>query len=77
MKAFVFSIGERTTGLCVEQLEKMGFEVILYKDNTSLWDKLKRFYTEALETNEDKFLRIDADIIPNQNVKDLVYNTRP
>lgn len=71
MKAFVFSIGEKTTDLCCELMELYGFEVILYNDGTTLWDKLKRFYTEALESDEQQFLRIDADIIPNSNVKKL------
>lgn len=71
MKCFVFSIGEKTTDLCVELMNEYGFEVVLYQDQTSLWEKLKRFYTEALETGEEQFMRIDADIIPNQNVKRL------
>lgn len=68
MKAFVFSIGEKTTDLCCELMNDYGFEVILYQDQTSLWEKLKRFYTEALQTKSDAFFRIDADIIPNRNV---------
>lgn len=72
MKAYVFSIGEKTTDLCVEQMQAMGFEVVLYQDNSSLWDKMKRFYTEALATNDTEFVRIDADIIPNRRVLDLV-----
>jgi hypothetical protein len=71
MKCFVFSIGEPTTELCVELMESYGFEVVLYQDDTSLWDKLKRFYTEALESEGNHFMRIDADIIPNANVKKL------
>lgn len=68
MKCFVFSIGEKTTDLCVELMKEYGFEVILFQDDTSLWEKLKRFYTEALESEDDAFMRIDADIIPNRNV---------
>lgn len=68
MKAYVFSIGERTTELCCELMREYGFEVILYQDQTSLWEKLKRFYTDALATNDQDFVRIDADIIPNRNV---------
>lgn len=71
MRCFVFSIGEKTTDLCVELMKEYGFEVILYQDQTSLWEKLKRFYTEALETEDKKFMRIDADIIPNRNVMKL------
>lgn len=55
-------------------MKKYGFEVVLYQDQTSLWEKLKRFYTEALKTQDKEFMRIDADIIPNENVKDLTSN---
>lgn len=72
MKAYVFSIGEKTTDLCCELMREYGFEVILYQDHTSLWEKLKRFYTEALESDDKSFVRIDADIIPNRNVLKLV-----
>lgn len=71
MRAYVFSIGEKTTDLCCELMKEYGFEVILYQDNSFLWNKLKRFYTEALATNDQWFVRIDADIIPNRNVLKL------
>lgn len=67
MRAYVFSIGESTTDLCVELMQKYGFEVVLFQDETSLWAKLKRFYEEALATKDHQFVRIDADIIPNKN----------
>lgn len=76
MKCYVFSIGEKTTDLCVELMQNYGFEVVLYKDQTSLWEKLKRFYTEALETDDKWFMRIDADIIPNKNVNRLVNGAK-
>lgn len=72
MKAYVFSIGETTTNLCSELMREMGFEVILFNDDTTLWDKLKRFYSEALKTPDNTFIRIDADIIPNKHVLDMV-----
>lgn len=68
MKAFVFSIGEKTTDLCCELMDKYGYDVTLYEDSSSLWDKLGRFYRQALESKEQEFVRIDADIIPNRNV---------
>lgn len=69
MKAFVFSIGEKTTDLCCELMKEYGYEVILLKDpNTSLWEKLVEFYVQALSSTEQEFIRIDADIIPNRNV---------
>lgn len=72
MKAYVFSIGEKTTDLCCDLMESYGFEVILYQDKSSLWHKLKRFYEDALETEDQEFVRIDADIIPNKRTKDLL-----
>ena len=72
MKAYIFSIGETTTDLCVSQLKKMGFEVHLLHDKTSLWSKLKQFYQYAYEDADDSVLRVDADIIPNQNVLELI-----
>lgn len=75
MKCFIFSIGEKTTDLCCELMESYGYEVILLKDpDTSLWEKLKEFYDQALATNEQEFIRIDADIIPNRNVLRLENN---
>lgn len=72
IKAYVFSIGEKTTDLCCELMREYGFEVILFEDQTSLWEKLERFYTEALGSGDYKFVRIDADIIPNRNVLKLI-----
>lgn len=68
MKAYVFSIGEKTTNLCCDLLTEYGHDVILYQDQTSLWEKLKRFYTEALETEDREFMRVDADIIPYPDI---------
>lgn len=68
MKAYVFSIGEKTTSLCCKLLKSYGFEVILIKDASPLSSKLRRFYDLALKTDDDYWLRIDADIIPNRNV---------
>lgn len=72
MRCYVFSIGENTTDLCVELMQEMGFKTVLYKDPTSLWSKLKRFYADALKTRDEEFIRIDADIIPNKRVLDLI-----
>lgn len=71
MKIWVFSIGEPTTQLCCDLLAEYGFEVILLQDETLLWQKLKRFYTEALDTKDQSFMRIDADIIPYSNCTEL------
>ena len=68
MKAYVTSIREKTTGICCEQLEKFGFEVVLLDKEESWESKYKRFINIAHEANEG-CLRIDADIIVNENIK--------
>lgn len=64
MIAFVTSIGEKTTDLCVEQLKRYGFEVELLDKEETWLDKYKRFIVLAT----DDCLRIDADILVNKNV---------
>jgi hypothetical protein len=64
LKAVVTSVGEPTTDLCVWSLKRNGFEVILYKDDSTLWAKLKRAYNEL----DEDFLRVDADIVPNRDL---------
>lgn len=65
MKAFVTSIGEPTTRLCCDQLRLLGFDVVLLKDDQSLWWKLREIYNQA----DDDFLRVDADVVPNRNAR--------
>lgn len=72
MKCFVFSIGEKTTDLCCELMDEYGFQVVLYQDQTSLWEKLLRFYTDIITSDDQRAVRIDADIIPNSNVARLI-----
>lgn len=63
MIAYVTSIGESTTELCVWSLKRNGFEVELLQDGTSLAQKLKKIY----ELADDDFTRVDADVVPNRN----------
>lgn len=65
MKAYVTSIGEPTTDLCIWQLKRMGFDITVIKDNRSLGDKLEDIYNQA----DDDFIRVDADVIVNQGVR--------
>lgn len=69
-KAYVFSIGEPTTDLCVWSLERQGFDVTVYRDGTSLAQKLQRLYNEASED----FIRVDADVVVNKNLYQLPEN---
>lgn len=63
-KAYVTSIGEPTTDLCVWSLKRNGFEVEVLQNDSSLAVKLAYIYAHASEN----FLRVDADIIVNRNL---------
>ena len=65
MIAYVTTIGELTTDLCIWSLEQGGFNVRVIDDKkSSLADKLKIIYNEA----KDNFVRVDADVVPNSNL---------
>lgn len=68
MKAFVTSIGEVTTDLCIWSLERQGLEVELVKGQDSLASKLEYIFATAT----DNFVRVDADVIVNRNIKELI-----
>lgn len=68
MIAFITSTNEPTTELCRWSLDRLGFTTVLYIDQTSLWNKLEGIFEEATED----FLRVDADVVCNKNVLDLV-----
>ncbi len=70
MKAFVTSTGEPTTDLCVWSLKRSGFDVVLIQNDTSLAEKLKVIYDMA----DYNFIRVDADVIPNQNLTEACIN---
>lgn len=67
MKAFVTSVGEKTTDICVSQLRKHGFDVILLDKKEPWIEKYKDFIRRAAALKED-VLRIDADIIPTASI---------
>jgi len=74
VKAFVTSIGEPTTDLCLWSLQRNGFETVLLEDpSTSLWEKLKTIYEMA----EDDFVRVDADIIINRRFTPTMLSWLP
>lgn len=73
MKAYVFSIGEPTTKLCVDALKAQDLEVILYQDGSRFTEKYKRMLKEA---EDDVFLRVDADIIVNHRVKEYLEQAK-
>jgi hypothetical protein len=69
LKAFITSTGEPTTQLCVDKLKENGFEVVLLQNSSSLADKLKAIYSLA----DDDFVRVDGDVIPNNNLTPDVW----
>lgn len=68
MKVFVTSIGESTTDLCMWSLERLGFNPILIQSSSTLWDKSVEIY----KNNDEDILRVDADVIVNKNILELV-----
>jgi len=65
MKAYITSVGEPTTDLCMFSVERNGFEAVLIQDaNTTLAQKLKQIYDQA----DDDFIRVDADVILNKHL---------
>lgn len=71
MKAFVSTVGEPTTELCIWSLERNGFDVEVVAGGSLLVDKLKTIY----ETADEDFVRVDADVVPNRNLtKDILLS---
>lgn len=68
MKAYLTTVGEKTTGICKEQLERYGFEVVLLDILESWPEKYKRFIRIAAHGHEP-CIRIDADVIVNENIQ--------
>lgn len=71
MRAYITSIGETTTEISEWALKRLGFDTIVINDPSSLWQKIY----QITSNEEDDFLRVDADIIVNQNVLDLIKET--
>lgn len=70
MKAFIFSIGENTTDLCFRLMKQYAFEPVLLGEKESLLEKYTRFINAAYVLKED-VLKIDADIIPNNYIREV------
>jgi hypothetical protein len=74
MKAYITSIGERTTDICKWQLERLGFDTVLL-DKKESWE---RKYRKFIETANEDCWRIDADVIVNKKIKKvsgIIYST--
>jgi hypothetical protein len=70
MRAYLTSIGEKTTWITYDLLEEYGFEVVLLDKKESWEDKYKSFLRMA----DEDCLRIDADVIPNEKIKEITEN---
>lgn len=66
MKAFVTSIGEKTTELCIWALERNGFDVELVQAQGTLAGKLEYIYSNT----DNDFVRVDADVIVNRTLQE-------
>lgn len=67
MIAYVTSVGEPTTDLCIWALERHGIKTQLLSTNITLAEKLQLIYKYA----KTDFLRVDADVIVNRNITKL------
>lgn len=70
MKAVITAFNEPTVELCKWSLERNGFEVILFQDDSSFWQKLSDIYNAV----DEDFVRIDADVIVNRNLNPELIN---
>lgn len=70
MKAYVTTIGESTTDLCVWSLERLGFDVTVVHRPPKFADKLIAIFNTAKVWQD--FLRVDADVIVNKNVLEMI-----
>ena len=68
MRAYVTSCGEKTAQNVVEELERIGFEVVHLSDREPWINKYKTFISLAIENGDEYCVRIDADTIPNDNL---------
>lgn len=65
MKAYLTSIGERTTEIAKQQLQRFGFHVEVLGGEEAWLAKYRHFIELAAAKNED-CMRIDADVIVNK-----------
>lgn len=73
IKAIVFSLGEPTTKICIEALEKHNLDVVLYQDGSRFTEKYKRMIEEI---KDDVFLRVDSDIIVNHRLPEYLEEAK-
>lgn len=70
MTCVIFSIGEPTTDMCYKALKRQGVIADIWQDDSSFQDKFSRMCDI-----DDDVLRVDADIIVNDNLYDYLEKT--
>lgn len=68
MKAYLTTIGEKTTGVAKAQLERFGFEVVVL-DMVEPWINKYIKFLDLAYADQKPCIRVDADVIVNENVK--------
>ncbi len=74
MKAYLFTIGEKTTDICAGLLAKYGFTVVRFISDEPIAEKYGRFI--RANAGMEDCLKIDADIIPNKNIKLIIRHSK-
>lgn len=72
MIAYVTSIGEKTTQICIDQLQRYGFTVVSLSDDEPWLDKYKEFIRLAAKSGLP-CIRVDADVVPNENIREAAH----
>lgn len=67
MKAYLTTIGEKTTDICKSQLKRFGYDVVLMDKKIQWIDK----YLEFIDIAKEDCIRIDGDVIPNKNIEQI------
>lgn len=70
-KAVVLSMGEATTKICCDQLIRYGFDVVLIEGKETMLEKYKLFIETAIKLGEEIIVKVDADVIVNESIKDV------
>lgn len=76
-KVYIFYTSERTLDLCVYSFKKLGLNNIVVLDGSdSFKSKYVRCANDAMKTNDDFFIRTDADRIVYSGMLDILASTQ-
>lgn len=71
---FLTSCDEKTAGIAKDQIIKLGFYIVHLDKKEEWFDKYQRFIRLASNAPYDYFIRVDADVILNKNIKTAYQN---